>query len=90
MRAICSVLGVAASAAILLGGFAATAHAGNWDDCGKPPPAWYTAPRFSHTYSNEYGRGYGRATHEYSAQRHSGVRYTSSRRFGSHDAFGRW
>jgi hypothetical protein len=41
------------------------------DACHRPPPAWYTAPRVTYTYSNSYGAGYGReyATHEYSAHR---------------------
>jgi len=90
MRAICSAIVLAAATAVAAGSFTAAAHAGNWDDCGKPPPAWYTAPRFTQTYSTVYGSGYGRTTHEYSAQRHSSVRYTPSRRFASHDPFGRW
>jgi len=94
MRAIgsafCSAVLLAAIMAVSTASFTATAQAGNWDDCGKPPPAWYTAPRFTQTYSTVYGSGYGRATHEYSAQRHSTVRYSPSRRYTSHDAFGRW
>jgi hypothetical protein len=88
MRAIC--LAVVLATAALTGGFTTNARAGNWDDCGKPPPAWYTAPRFTQTYSSVYGSGYGRATHEYSAQRHSSLRYYPTRHSTSHDHYGRW
>lgn len=92
MRRIRSVLCVVAAAGALSGGFSPLALAG-WNDCRTPPPAWYTAPRLTHTYSYTYGTGYSRAaSHEYSAQRRytSPPRYqtTQSRRY--HDPFGRW
>lgn len=70
MRGIRSVFFVTVIAA---SGFAAPAYAGNPADCHKPPPAWYTAPRVSHTYSVTYGAGYGRTSPRYSAAR--GIRY---------------
>jgi len=75
--------------AVVLASAAATpALAGSWADCHRPPPAWYTAPRLTHTYSQTWGAGYARAsTHEYSAQRR--YSYTSSNR-RYHDPFGRW
>jgi hypothetical protein len=90
MRRIRSILGLVA-VATLAGSSAA--FAAKLDDCHKPPPAWYTAPRLTHTYSQTWGAGYSRSasTHEYSAQRRS---FTSQRRSPSHsfrlrDPFGR-
>jgi hypothetical protein len=64
------------------------ALAGSLADCHRPPPAWYTAPRVTHTYSHSYGEGYGarRPTHEYSAQR----RVSSSPPQRYRDPFHRW
>jgi hypothetical protein len=91
-----SILGLAV-VATLAGSSAALAVSA----CDRPPPAWYTAPRYTHTYSETWGAGYARAsTHEYSAQRRSYSsrprnyvapqrRYvTQSHRF--RDPFGRW
>jgi hypothetical protein len=96
MRRIRSILGLVAFMT-LAGSSAALAVSA----CDRPPPAWYTAPRFTHTYSQSWGSGYARAsTHEYSAQRRSYsaqprympqrsyTRTTSSHRF--RDPFGRW
>lgn len=97
MRQICSIIAGVALSAALSASFAADVSARPLDDCHKPPPAWYTAPRLTHTYSVSYGSGYARAsTHEYSAQRRSysyqaepsrSYSYSSNRRF--HDPFGR-
>jgi hypothetical protein len=55
-----------------------SAFAGSLADCHRPPPAWYTAPRISHTYTQVWGQGYGRgSTHEYSAQSRSSSRSAS-------------
>jgi hypothetical protein len=78
MRRIRSILGLAVVATIA-GSSAALAVTA----CDRPPPAWYTAPRLTHTYSQTWGAGYGShaSTHEYSAQRrsYSQPRYTSQR-----------
>jgi hypothetical protein len=74
MRRIRSILGLVA-VATLAGSSAALAVTA----CDRPPPAWYTAPRLTHTYSESWGSGYARAsTHEYSAQRRS---YSSQPRY---------
>jgi hypothetical protein len=53
-------------------------------DCHRPPPAWYTAPRVTYTYTQDYGSR--RSTHEYSAQRR--VSYSTAQRY--RDPFHRW
>jgi hypothetical protein len=98
MRRVRSVLLAAALAATATTVLTAPALAGRLDDCHKPPPAWYTAPRFTHTYSQEWGAGYSRTSHDYSARRSytSQVRYEPQRRsYTTHaryyrDPFGRW
>ena len=97
MRRIRSILGLVA-VATLAGSSAALAA--KLDDCHKPPPAWYTAPRLTHTYSQSWGSGYSHqaSTHEYSAQRRpsSQPRYYAPQRpstpqtFRLRDPFGRW
>ena len=86
MRRIRSIFYAASALAVLAGGMApAAAYV---DQCHRPPPAWYTAPRLTHTYSQTWGAGYSQpATHEYSAQRRYSYT-TSSRRY--HDPFRRW
>jgi hypothetical protein len=92
-----SIFYVAAAAAVFAGGFAPAALAGR-NDCNKPPPAWYTAPRYTHSYSQEWGAGYSRATHDYSARRYTAqVRYYVPQRryYTTHaryerDPFRRW
>lgn len=84
MRRIRSIIGLVAVAALAS---SSAAFAAKLDDCHKPPPAWYTAPRLTHTYSQSWGSGYAHAsTHEYSAQRRSYAPQrsssTQSRRFG--------
>jgi hypothetical protein len=81
MRRIRSILGLVAVATL-----AGTSAALAVTACDRPPPAWYTAPRFTHTYSESWGSGYAHArasTHEYSAQRRSyrapPPRYTARR-----------
>ena len=86
MRRIRSILyGISATAVLAAGLTPAAAYV---DQYHRPPPAWYTAPRLTHTYSQTWGAGYSHAsTHEYSAQRR--YSYTgSSRRY--HDPYGRW
>jgi hypothetical protein len=88
MRRIRSIIGLVAIAT-LAGSSAALAVSA----CDKPPPAWYTAPRLTNTYSQSWGSGYAHAsTHEYSAQRRSyssqsrsyaPQRSTQPRRFGT-------
>ena len=96
MRRIRSILGLAVVATI-----AGTSAALAVTACDRPPPAWYTAPRLTHTYSETWGSGYSHAsTHEYSAQRRSynvQPRYTPQRRYirttSSHrfrDPFWQW
>ena len=79
MRGIRSFFCVAVIAA---SGFAPPAFAGNPADCHKPPPAWYTAPRVTHTYSVSYGAGYSRASR-------ASPRYSAARRSYQHAA-NRW
>jgi hypothetical protein len=95
MRRIRSIFGLVV-VATLTGSSAALAVTA----CDRPPPAWYTAPRLTHTYSESWGNGYARASiHEYSAHRRSYSaqprHYTPQRRytsqpFGFRDPFGRW
>jgi hypothetical protein len=94
MRRIRSILGLAVVATV-----AGTSAALAVTACDRPPPAWYTAPRLTHTYSESWGSGYARAsTHEYSAQRrsYSAPRYTShqvyytTRPHSFRDPFRRW
>ena len=98
MRRIRSILGLVAFAT--LAGSSAV-YAAKLDDCHKPPPAWYTAPRLTHTYSQSWGAGYSHhaSTHEYSAQRRSyssqpryyaPQRHSTTRSFRLRDPFGRW
>jgi len=88
MRRIRSVLYLAALTTAISASFAQPSLAGgSWADCHRPPPTWYTAPRVTYTYSNNYSSGYGHAsTHEYSAQR----RYSMSQARRYHDRFTRW
>ncbi|HVV81181.1 MAG TPA: hypothetical protein VHD59_16410 [Pseudolabrys sp.] len=81
MRRIRSILGLVAVATL-----AGTSAALAVTACDRPPPAWYTAPRLTHTYSQSWGAGYSShaSTHEYSAQRRSysvQPRYTSQRSY---------
>jgi hypothetical protein len=86
MRRIRSVLSVAMTVGVLTSVSASAAFA--VDACHRPPPAWYTAPRVTYTYSTSYGAGYNHAaTHEYSAQRRY---YSASRSSRYHDPFARW
>jgi hypothetical protein len=86
MRIIGSVVRLSILATTLMCGTSA-ALAGSLADCHRPPPAWYTAPRLTHTYSETWGSGYSRAsTHEYSAQR----RVSSSPPQRYRDPFHRW
>jgi hypothetical protein len=93
MRRIRSILGLVVVATVA-GSSAALAVTA----CDRPPPAWYTAPRLTHTYSESWGNGYARtATHEYSAHRRSYSQpryYAPQRRYTSQpfhfrDPFGR-
>jgi hypothetical protein len=88
MRPIRSILYAVGLITAVSAGFVQPSLAGgSWADCHRPPPAWYTAPRVTYTYSNSYSSGYGRtSTHEYSAQR----RYSSSQTHRYHDPFARW
>ena len=86
MRRIRSIFYAASALAALTG--ASDPAAAYVDQCHRPPPAWYTAPRLTHTYSQTWGAGYSHAsTHEYSAQRRTSYT-TSSRRY--QDSFRRW
>jgi hypothetical protein len=88
-----SIFFAAATAAVVTAGIAPAAFARPLDDCHKPPPAWYTAPRYTNTYSQVWGSGY---SHDYSAQRrsYSSRSYAPARRYYTtsqrHDPFGRW
>lgn len=84
MRIIESVVRICTFTAALATGTSA-ALAGSWADCHRPPPAWYTAPRVTYTYSQGYS-GSRQSTHEYSAQRR--VSYSSRSRY--RDPFRRW
>jgi len=88
MRPIRSVFYAAALATAVSAGFVQAALAGgSWADCHRPPPAWYTAPRMTFTYSNSFSSDYRRvSTHEYSAQR----RYSTSQNRRYHDPVTRW
>jgi hypothetical protein len=96
MRRIRSVLYAVVMSAAAAGTLSSPAFAGRLDDCHKPPPAWYTAPRFTHSYSEQWGAGYSRASHRYVAQRrtyapsYARPRHYSSHVRRSHDPFGRW
>lgn len=81
MRRIRSILGLVA-VAMLAGSSAALAVTA----CDRPPPAWYTAPRLTHTYSESWGSGYAAraSTHEYSAQRRS---YTAQQNYAPRRAY---
>jgi hypothetical protein len=80
MRRIRSILGLVAVATL-----AGTSAALAVTACDRPPPAWYTAPRLTHTYTETWGSGYSRgSTHEYSAHRRS---YSSPPRYTSHRVY---
>jgi hypothetical protein len=68
-------------AAVLSAATISTASAGSWANCKSGPPAWWNAPRVSHTTTQSWGEGYGRRgpTHEYSAQRRASASYTPQR-----------
>ena len=69
--------------AVIMSAATAPALAASARDCGRPPPAFWNAPRVTYTYS---GSSYASShTHSFSAQRRyveprrSQVRYTPSR-----------
>ena len=70
-------LGLLAALTVTVSG--ASAFAAGSSDCGRGPPAGWNAPRVTYTYSgSSYDRSYTRsASHEFAAQRHSTVRYSS-------------
>ena len=88
MRKTRSAFAIFSLAAMLVGGISADALAAS-ADCGRGPPAWWNAPRVSHTYSTSYGSGY-RHSHEFAAQRRYTVRHFTPAKQSYRQRHHRW